>query len=226
MTDARTTELLTWRARWPLAPRCRARRARRGARAARGPSDMGPARSGSGGSGRRCDRRAGRRPTREPPAPRRPSPRGARSRLRLRLLRPVYAVPGLATAVRRRSSWCRSSSSSPAPISSRWSSRAPHLAPTAHGNATLTKTGSGWRIALSARGLPHLANGSYYEAWLKSAAGVLVPVGTFNDARQVTLWAGVPPTQFPSLTVTRQQANGHPASSGQRVLVGTISAPR
>jgi hypothetical protein len=98
------------------------------------------------------------------------------------------------------------------------------LAPSAHGSATLTKTGSGWRIALSATGLPRLANGRYYEAWLKNAAGVLVPIGTFNDARQVTLWAGVPPPEFPNLTVTQQQANGNPASSGERVLAGTISA--
>jgi hypothetical protein len=33
-------------------------------------------------------------------------------------------------------------------------------------------------------------------------------------------------TQFPTLTVTRQQANGNPASSGQRVLVGTVPAAK
>jgi hypothetical protein len=99
------------------------------------------------------------------------------------------------------------------------------LAPAAHGSAQLTKTASGWRIELSATGLPHLANGRYYEAWLKNAAGVLVPVGTFNDARHVTLWAGVPATSFRVLTVTRQQANGNPASSGKRVLTGRIVHP-
>ena len=98
------------------------------------------------------------------------------------------------------------------------------FAPGANGSATLTKTSSGWRIELSATGLPHLANGRYYEAWLKNAAGVLVPVGTFNDARHVTLWAGVPPTQYPALSVTRQQASGNPASSGERVLTGTVAA--
>jgi hypothetical protein len=95
------------------------------------------------------------------------------------------------------------------------------LAPGAHGSATLTKTQSGWRIELSATGLPHLQNGRYYQAWLKNAAGILVPIGTFNDARQVTLWSGAPVTQFRTLTVTRQLANGNPVSSGQRVLVGT-----
>jgi hypothetical protein len=98
------------------------------------------------------------------------------------------------------------------------------LAPNAHGSATLTKTASGWRIELSASGLPRLAGGRYYQAWLKNPAGVLVPVGTFNDARKVTLWAGVPPTAFPALTVTRQRADGNPASSGERVLLGALSA--
>lgn len=100
------------------------------------------------------------------------------------------------------------------------------LAPGAHGRAHLTKTASGWRIELSATGLPHLANGRYYQAWLKDAAGILVPVGTFNDARRVTLWSGVPVTQYRTLTVTRQLADGNPASSGQRVLIGTIVAKR
>ncbi|HUO69347.1 MAG TPA: anti-sigma factor [Solirubrobacteraceae bacterium] len=95
------------------------------------------------------------------------------------------------------------------------------LAPGAHGSATLTKTASGWRIVLKATGLPHLANGRFYQAWLKNPAGVLVPVGTFNDARDVTLWSGVPVTQYRAFSVTIQQANGNPASSGLRVLTGT-----
>jgi hypothetical protein len=94
------------------------------------------------------------------------------------------------------------------------------LAPGAHGNATLTKTESGWRIELKATGLPHLANGRYYQAWLKNPAGTLVPVGTFNDAENVTLWSGAPVTQFRAFSVTEQLANGNPASSGRRVLVG------
>jgi Anti-sigma-K factor rskA len=98
------------------------------------------------------------------------------------------------------------------------------LAPGAHGSATLTKESSGWHISLSATGLPPLHNGRYYQAWLKNAAGILVPVGTFNDAVNVTLWSGVPVTQFRTLTVTRQQADGNPASSGQRVLIGTITS--
>jgi Anti-sigma-K factor rskA, C-terminal len=96
------------------------------------------------------------------------------------------------------------------------------LAPGAHGSATLTKHTSGWEIKLTATGLPRREGRQFYQAWLKNAAGVLVPVGTFNDARDVTLWSGVPVTKFRSLTVTQQVANGNPASSGRRVLTGTI----
>jgi hypothetical protein len=94
-------------------------------------------------------------------------------------------------------------------------------APGASGHATLTKTSSGWRIQLAASGLPRLDRGRFYEAWLRNSAGVLVPIGTFNDPRKVTLWAGVSPEEFRTLTVTREQANGDQASSGEKVLVGT-----
>jgi hypothetical protein len=96
------------------------------------------------------------------------------------------------------------------------------LAPGAEGEATLTKTSSGWRIELDAKGLRRLEAGRFYEAWLRSADGALVPVGTFNEGRKVTLWAGVSPRDFPTLTVTREQADGDQASSGEKVLVGTV----
>jgi hypothetical protein len=96
------------------------------------------------------------------------------------------------------------------------------LAPDASGRATLTKTSSGWRIRLDAGGLPRLEGGRFYEAWLRNAAGVLVPIGTFNEGRNVTLWAGVSPESFTTLTVTREQADGDQASSGEKVLVGRI----
>ena len=96
------------------------------------------------------------------------------------------------------------------------------LVPAARGDATLTKTDSGWRIELEATGLPRLQGGRFYEAWLRNAAGVLVPIGTFNDGRDVTLWAGVSPKDFTTLTVTREQADGDQGSSGEKVLVGTV----
>ena len=98
------------------------------------------------------------------------------------------------------------------------------LAPGAKGDATLTKTSSGWRIELDATGLPRRDGGRFYEAWLRNASGVLVPIGSFNEGTNVTLWAGVSPEAFKILTVTRERADGDQASSGEKVLVGTVSA--
>jgi anti-sigma-K factor RskA len=96
------------------------------------------------------------------------------------------------------------------------------LLPDAGGDATLTKTSSGWRIELDATGLPRLENGRYYQAWLRNTSGVLVSIGTFNEGQRVTLWAGVPPTDFTTLSVTRERADGDQSSSGEKVLVGTV----
>jgi hypothetical protein len=105
------------------------------------------------------------------------------------------------------------------------------LAPTAlargaSGSATLIKTTSGWRIELKVTGLPRRDNGRYYEAWLKKGAGTLVPVGTFNEGPSVTLWAGVSPTKFPTLTVTKQWVRSDQASSGKLVLSGSVDFRR
>ena len=100
------------------------------------------------------------------------------------------------------------------------------LVPGGRGEATLTKTSSGWRIELRATGLPRLQGGRFYEAWLRNPVGVLVPIGTFNDGRKVTLWAGVSPEEFTTLTVTREQADGNQSSSGEKVLVGTVNIGR
>jgi Anti-sigma-K factor rskA, C-terminal len=100
------------------------------------------------------------------------------------------------------------------------------LVPGASGEATLTKTSSGWRIELDATGLPRLDGGRFYQAWLRDPAGALVPVGTFNESRNVTLWAGVSPKDFSTLTVTREADDGDQASSGEKVLVGAATAGR
>jgi anti-sigma-K factor RskA len=96
------------------------------------------------------------------------------------------------------------------------------LAPAARGEATLTRRPSGWQVRLHATGLPRLADGAFYEAWLRNDAGTLVPIGTFNDGRNVTLWAGVTPRAFTTLTVTRERADGNQSSSGEKVLVGAV----
>jgi hypothetical protein len=97
------------------------------------------------------------------------------------------------------------------------------LAPAAQGDAELTKTSSGWRIYFDVTGLPRLDGGRYYQAWLRNAAGTTVPVGTFNEGADVTLWSGVRPSTFPTLTVTKEVADGDQASSGQVVLTGQAS---
>ncbi len=52
---------------------------------------------------------------------------------------------------------------------------------------------------------------------------MLVAIGTFNEPDDVVLWSGVGPTDFRTLTVTEEEADGDQASSGRRVLVGTIT---
>jgi len=94
------------------------------------------------------------------------------------------------------------------------------LAPAATGDVTLTKTPSGWDIRLRATGLPRREGGEFYEAWLKNDDGLLVPIGTFNDGREVTLWSGVGPDDFSTLTITQEVADDDQTSSGDVVLIG------
>jgi hypothetical protein len=97
-----------------------------------------------------------------------------------------------------------------------------HAALAPYGTARLEKTTSGWRIELDAQQLPRLDDGRFYQAWLKNDAGVLVPVGTFNEGKNVILWAGVSPQEFGTISVTRERADGDQSSSGDKVLVGRL----
>ena len=168
---------------------------------------------------------AAARPGVAPAAEREAKPKErSRSWLRDLFRRPAFAFGTVATAVAAVivAIVIANENTSPAPLHFAMVVSGTALAPDAHGSASLTKTTSGWRIELTATGLPHIQNGRYYQAWLKNAAGILVPIGTFNDPKKVTLWSGVPVTQFRTLTVTTQLANGNPASSGKRVLIGRI----
>jgi anti-sigma factor RsiW len=97
-----------------------------------------------------------------------------------------------------------------------------HAALAPQGTARLEKTSSGWRIELDAKQLPRLDDGRFYQAWLKNDAGVLVPIGTFNEGKNVILWAGVSPEQFGTISVTRERSDGDQSSSGDKVLVGRV----
>jgi len=99
------------------------------------------------------------------------------------------------------------------------------LAPGARASVEMYHSEAGFRVSLDARGLPGLPPGDYYQAWLRNAAGTLVPVGTFSSADgHVTLWSGVSPEDFPDVTVTIEATDGEYASSERRVLVGNVRA--
>jgi hypothetical protein len=100
------------------------------------------------------------------------------------------------------------------------------LAPGATATVEITSNRAGFRVVLDAHGLPPLRPGEFYQAWLKSATGSLVPIGSFSssDAR-VTLWSGVDPAEYSALSVTIEAADNNQGSSGRRVLVGTLHGP-
>ena len=61
------------------------------------------------------------------------------------------------------------------------------------------------------------------KAWLKDAAGTLVPIGTFSSSdAQVTLWSGVSPATYSTLTVTIEAPDNNQGSSGKVVLRGDV----
>jgi hypothetical protein len=99
------------------------------------------------------------------------------------------------------------------------------LAQGASATGEVSTNDSGFRITLDAQGLPPLGDGEFYQAWLKNADGILVPIGTFSSSDdEVTLWSGVSPADFPTMTVTIEAADNQQASSGRRVLEGQVVA--
>jgi hypothetical protein len=103
--------------------------------------------------------------------------------------------------------------------------RATGSAPGAHASADITRNDAGFRITIDANGLPALRAGEYYQAWVRNSAGTLVPIGTFSSSDgRITLWSGVSPKDFPTLTVTIEAADNDQTSSGRRVLVGEVRA--
>jgi len=97
------------------------------------------------------------------------------------------------------------------------------LAPAARASAAITHNDAGFRVSLDAYGLPQLDAGEYYQAWLKNAKGISVPIGTFSSSDdRVALWSGVSPAAFPTITVTREKADNDQASSGLVVLAGNV----
>jgi hypothetical protein len=99
------------------------------------------------------------------------------------------------------------------------------IAPGASGSVAVVRNDAGFRITLDARGLPPLQQGEYYQAWLKSPTDTLVPIGTFSSSDGVvTLWSGVSPADYPTMSVTIEAPDNDQASSGRRVLVGPVQS--
>jgi hypothetical protein len=100
---------------------------------------------------------------------------------------------------------------------------ATQLAPTARGAVDMYRTDAGFRIELHATGLPTLTGDTFYQGWLRNANGIDVPIGTFSSsAGEVTLWSGVSPKDYPTVTVTIETAGHNQLPSGRRVFVGNV----
>jgi hypothetical protein len=99
------------------------------------------------------------------------------------------------------------------------------LAPEASAVATVEELGSGAAIELDVSDLAPAPPGTYYQALVRSPDEELVSVGTFHmraGDEVVELWAGVDLDEYPTLTVTIQQEDAGPESSGEVVLRGEI----
>jgi len=98
----------------------------------------------------------------------------------------------------------------------------------ASGSVEMEQTDSGVRIELQIVGLPRRIDGVYYEAWLQTAFGELIPVGTFHDGADVVLWGGVLLAEVEAFTITQEGIEGFDdsgaASSGSVVLKADVRA--
>jgi hypothetical protein len=70
------------------------------------------------------------------------------------------------------------------------------------GTLDFEKFDGGWRLQLDAD-LERRDGGEYYEAFLEGSDG-RVSVGTFNEADDVVLWAGVSPETHPEFVINEQ----------------------
>ena len=101
------------------------------------------------------------------------------------------------------------------------------MALSARGTVTVRSTPSGNEFKLDLRGLPRAEPGSLYQAWVRSSAGELVPIGTFHTGDdEIVLWSGVDIERYPTLTVTLEPADDNQASSGVLVLAAELSRAR
>jgi hypothetical protein len=96
------------------------------------------------------------------------------------------------------------------------------LVPGARGEAEISHNNAGFRVVLYTHGLPRLAAGQYYEAWVKAPDEGHIPIGTFSSSDgRVTLWSGESPKDA-RLTVTIESTDENQLPSTRRVLSGSV----
>jgi Anti-sigma-K factor rskA len=93
--------------------------------------------------------------------------------------------------------------------------------PGVDGTANMRETSSGWEFRLTTKNLTRLEKPFFYEAWIEGDKG-LIPIGTFHTGVDVVLWGGVELDEYPKIVVTKEQEDGNPAASNDRVLEGAV----
>ena len=97
------------------------------------------------------------------------------------------------------------------------------LQPGATGQAAIHEAEAGWWIRLDIADLPAADTGTYYEGWVWNDDGEGVSIGTFHmrgETRDVVLWSGVDPADYPAIWVTLEDEDGDPSASDRIVMWG------
>ena len=90
--------------------------------------------------------------------------------------------------------------------------------------ATVRHYSSGYNIALTARDLPRLGSGQFYECWYagpgnRSGHLELITAGTFVGNGTVHMWSAANPARFKIMQITIEQA-GDASQHGRVILSG------
>src|ERR1700749_1359331 len=96
------------------------------------------------------------------------------------------------------------------------------------GAATVRHYSSGYNIALTARDLPRLGSGQFYECWYagpgnRSGHLELITAGTFVGNGTVHMWSAANPARFKIMQITIEQA-GDASQHGRVILRGVAQS--
>lgn len=72
----------------------------------------------------------------------------------------------------------------------------------ASGTVRVTSFDAGLELVLEAPTLPRQIDGAFYQAWVGTDDGQLIPAGTFRQGGRITLWAGVERERAVSFVIT------------------------